>query len=132
MNTILRNTTIPQRLTFTFVMIALLFGAATIYSLTNFKSALLTAKQNEIQNLVDGGYSNAMYYAKLAQTGEMSHAAAKEAAANSLRTIRYGGGGYLWVNDMNSTMVMHPIKPALEGKTFPSSKMPTENSFSER
>jgi signal transduction histidine kinase len=29
--------------------------------------------------------------------------------------MRYEDDGYFWINDMNNIMVMHPIKPALEG-----------------
>jgi len=31
---------------------------------------------------------------------------------------RYGSSGYFWINDMNYTMIMHPIKPEYNGKTF--------------
>ncbi len=31
---------------------------------------------------------------------------------------RYGSNGYFWINDMNYTMIMHPIKPEYNGKTF--------------
>ena len=32
--------------------------------------------------------------------------------------MRYGKNGYFWINDLNYKMVMHPIKPQLDGKVF--------------
>ncbi|SFV49937.1 Methyl-accepting chemotaxis protein [hydrothermal vent metagenome] len=42
----------------------------------------------------------------------------KKEALNKIKSIRYGKSGYFWVNDMHYKMVMHPIKPNLDGKTF--------------
>ena len=39
-------------------------------------------------------------------------------ALNSIKNIRFGKSGYFWINDMNYKMVMHPIKPQLDGKVF--------------
>jgi methyl-accepting chemotaxis protein len=33
--------------------------------------------------------------------------------------------GYFWINDMNNIMVMHPIKPALEGQNLADLEDPT-------
>ena len=37
---------------------------------------------------------------------------------NIVKVARYGKSGYFWINDMNYKMVMHPIKPSLDGKVF--------------
>ncbi len=42
----------------------------------------------------------------------------KEKIKNIVRSARFGKSGYFWINDMDYKMVMHPIKPQLEGKTF--------------
>ena len=42
-----------------------------------------------------------------------------EAKANALKIVsqqRYGGSGYLWINDSTNLMIMHAVKPALNGK----------------
>jgi len=33
-------------------------------------------------------------------------------------SVRYGENGYFWVNDMDAVMIMHPIKPTLDGKNL--------------
>ena len=37
-------------------------------------------------------------------------------ARNAIARMRYGDNEYFWINDMQGTMVMHPIKPELNGK----------------
>ncbi|NPA24871.1 MAG: methyl-accepting chemotaxis protein [Deltaproteobacteria bacterium] len=33
-----------------------------------------------------------------------------------VRNARYDNGNYIWINDMQPRMIMHPIKPSLDGK----------------
>jgi methyl-accepting chemotaxis protein len=35
-----------------------------------------------------------------------------------IKYSRYGKNGYFWVNDMDYKMIMHPIKPTYDSKTF--------------
>ncbi|RLA79645.1 MAG: hypothetical protein DRG78_12555, partial [Epsilonproteobacteria bacterium] len=39
-------------------------------------------------------------------------------AMRAIKKLRYGKNGYFWINDMNNKMLMHPIKPEFDGKTF--------------
>ena len=55
-------------------------------------------------------------YAADAQAGRISDADAKRLALTALRALRYQGEEYVWVNDMQPVILMHPIKPELEGK----------------
>ncbi len=41
-----------------------------------------------------------------------------------VRMARYDGGNYIWINDMTPVMVMHPINPALNGKSLSDFKDP--------
>jgi len=40
----------------------------------------------------------------------------KKDALAEIAKLRYGKNGYFWIHDVNDRMVMHPIKPALNGK----------------
>ncbi len=59
-----------------------------------------------------------------ATRGEVSRERAQREALATLRAMRFDGGkGYLWINDVGRPfprMVMHPVLPALEGKTLDS------------
>ena len=51
----------------------------------------------------------------------------KQAQYQALQTIsklRYDNTNYFWINDYQPEMVMHPIKPALEGKDLTNNKDP--------
>ena len=48
--------------------------------------------------------------------GKLSREQAQQAAISAIKSIRYGGGDYFWINDMSHRMVMHPIHPSLDGK----------------
>ncbi|WP_374031050.1 cache domain-containing protein [Bdellovibrio bacteriovorus] len=38
--------------------------------------------------------------------------------------LRYSGNEYFWINDLHPTMLMHPIKPELNGKDLSGFKDP--------
>jgi len=46
--------------------------------------------------------------------GEMSREQAQAAAAQAIKSLRYRGSEYFWINDMQGQMIMHPMKPALD------------------
>ncbi|MCK6426988.1 MAG: methyl-accepting chemotaxis protein [Burkholderiaceae bacterium] len=49
-------------------------------------------------------------------SGRWSRAQAQQAAREAIARLRYGDGEYFWINDMQPRMVMHPIKPELDGQ----------------
>lgn len=50
----------------------------------------------------------------------------KNDAIETIKNMRYGNDniGYFWINDLQPKMIMHPIKPALDGKDLTNSKDP--------
>ncbi|MCP4971971.1 MAG: methyl-accepting chemotaxis protein, partial [Arcobacter sp.] len=58
-------------------------------------------------------------------TGEYVDNVTKKLQKEALKTIseiRYGKNGYYWINDSSPKMIMHPIKPELNGKDLSKSK----------
>jgi methyl-accepting chemotaxis protein len=49
---------------------------------------------------------------------EMSEDDLKELIINIVKSSRYGRSGYIWINDFDYKMVMHPIKPEFNNKKF--------------
>jgi methyl-accepting chemotaxis protein len=41
-----------------------------------------------------------------------------------VKNSKYGKSGYFWINDKHPTMIMHPIKPALDGRDLTNVKDP--------
>ncbi len=93
-----------------------LLVAASGFSLITLRGTLMEDRQAKTHDLVEAGWSVTAAYGAKAAKGEMTEADAKAAALAALAGMRYGGGNYLWVNDMTPTMVMHPAKPELNGK----------------
>lgn len=63
--------------------------------------------------------------ASLARQGKISRQTAKIRAKNSIKKMRYGDSGYIWINDTRlpyPRMIMHPIQPALNGKILKSKR----------
>ena len=54
----------------------------------------------------------------------MTDAQAQKSAIAALESIRYSGKEYVWINDMQVVMVMHPIRPELNGKNLSLNKDP--------
>ena len=52
----------------------------------------------------------------LERAGQVDRAGAQALARQALASLRYGDGGYFWINDMQPRIVMHPTQPALEGQ----------------
>ncbi len=63
-------------------------------------------------------------YHKMEQDGALTRDEAQAKALEVVGAMRYGKDGYLWVNDMQPVMVMHPIKPELNGKNLSENKDP--------
>jgi methyl-accepting chemotaxis protein len=50
--------------------------------------------------------------------GKVPDAELKEIIKTVVESSKYGESGYFWINDFDANIVMHPIKPALNGKNM--------------
>jgi methyl-accepting chemotaxis protein len=80
------------------------------------RSQLLADRQEKIRNLVEVAQATVSLYEKQAREGKISADEAKRLAIDSVRSMRYDKTEYFWINDLNAVIVMHPIKPELDGK----------------
>jgi methyl-accepting chemotaxis protein len=47
--------------------------------------------------------------------GRLTRAQAQQAAIATVGRLHYGEGGYFWIHDLRPRMLVHPMRPALEG-----------------
>ena len=87
-----------------------------IYLLISGRQQMLEDRQAKVRNLVEVAHATVAHYEKAAKEGKYTEDEAKKAAADALRSLRYDKVEYFWINDLNDLMVMHPIKPELDGK----------------
>ena len=59
-----------------------------------------------------------------AKSGAMSEDQAKAVAKAAIAQMRHGDGDYFWLQDASARVVMHPIKPELNGKDMSDFKDP--------
>jgi len=112
----LRKFTIQQRLSMLVVLIIIGLSVLDIMSLSEEYKSLLEQKKHTTQELVDSAYGIVQHHYALQQKGELSESKAKEQTLSILASLRYDTNNYYWVNDFTPNMIMHPIKPALNGK----------------
>ncbi|SME97086.1 methyl-accepting chemotaxis protein [Desulfovibrio gilichinskyi] len=54
----------------------------------------------------------------LANHNKLSATELEKEIKELVRAIRYDGNNYIWINDMQAKIIMHPISPELEGKNL--------------
>jgi methyl-accepting chemotaxis protein len=97
-----------------------LVAAAGLLTLAGFwihgeYSRILHDKEEKVRELVEVPYSIVVQQQQLEAAGKLSRAQAQQRALEIIGAMRYGEGNYFWVNDMHPTMVLHPLKPELNG-----------------
>ena len=107
-----------------FVTCFILVGTCTIifYSMNDTIKQIryediLDGYKKEVKSQVQSGITVVSHYYDKYRAGEMDEKQAQTAALEALRSLRYGdkGDGYIWVDDTDYNLVMHPILPEKEG-----------------
>jgi methyl-accepting chemotaxis protein len=89
------------------------------------RNLLLDERAANVRQVVETVHGIAVHYHALAAKGEMSDAEAQQRAMEAMRPLRYSGNEYFWVNDMVPRMLMHPIRPELQGQDLSGNKDPS-------
>jgi len=114
----LRQFSIKQRLIV--LNISALLGILVLFGITlsNTESNLYTLKKEENKHSVEVARTLVAHHYGLQQSGVLSEHEAQTAALAALQNLRFDKTNYFWVNDQTPTMIMHPIKPTLDGKNI--------------
>ncbi len=93
-------------------------GLVVLSAITIFQTAIDLREQKDIQLrlLTENAISVIAGFHKKARDGAITEQEAMEGAKNAIGAMRYDGKEYFWINDMSAVVVMHPIKPQLNGK----------------
>jgi methyl-accepting chemotaxis protein len=86
--------------------------------------SLKQQKQIELQHLGELALGIVKEEHAAAEKGDVAVADAQKRAMTRVAALRYGNNDYFWINDMQPRMVMHPIKPELNGQDITSLKDP--------
>ena len=100
-----------------------LLGVAFLDS-RELASSLDQQKQIELRHLGELALGIVKEEHAAAQKGGVSDADAQKRAMARIAALRYGNNDYFWINDMHPKMVMHPIKPEMNGNDLSTYKDP--------
>jgi methyl-accepting chemotaxis protein len=93
--------------------------------LASERTLILEERQESVRQTVETAHGLAVHFHALSAQGKITEEQAKGLVLDAMRSLRYSKSEYFWINDMHPKMVMHPIKPELEGKDLSENKDPT-------
>ncbi|TYL96346.1 HAMP domain-containing protein [Bradyrhizobium rifense] len=96
-------------------------------ALSTLRGQMVADRQAKILQMVDVVYGILTHQQKLESEGKLTREQAQAAAIAEIKSLRYDKVEYFWLNDMAAKMIMHPIKPELDGKDLSDMKDPTGN-----
>ncbi len=95
-----------------------------LYFMPLVEEKMLDGKKEGVKNVVDVAFGTFYEYETLVKDGKISREDAQKQLAERIRSLRYRDNDYFWINNMSQIMIMHPIKPALEGVDLTDNKDP--------
>jgi methyl-accepting chemotaxis protein len=121
----LRTLTISKRLAMLNISALVGLLVLTAVFLASEHRLIMEERQNSVRQTVEVAHSLVASYHGLVAQGKATDTEAQAQAKTALKALRYSGSEYIWINDMQPAMVMHPIKPELDGKNLSENKDPT-------
>ena len=100
-------------------------AAIIAFNALQVRSALMAEKQLKTRHLVEAAYGVLEFWHAKQKTGAVDEETAKREAAATIKSMRYEGKEYFWLNDFTTPvpkMIMHPAVPALDGKVLDAEK----------
>lgn len=95
-------------------------GTVVLFALNliEFRDKLYESRTQDIQHAVQLAEGVAKSFEERSRSGDLTEEQARAGAVAEIKKLRYGDGEYFWINDMAGVMLMHPIKPKLDGKNL--------------
>ncbi len=125
MTRFLRRLTIVGRLWLVATIATVCLAGVTAVSLHVLESRSLEERNAKVRATVETVHGILAHHGALAEAGKMTRDEAQKAALETIRALRYDEREYFWINDTHPTMIMHPVKPELEGKDLSAFADPT-------
>lgn len=113
---LLRQLPISRKLWLLTLLTAAGLITTTLFALAEYHRDLIQEKKAQTQALVETTYSVVADLHAKAEAGNFDRQEAQTRAKEVIKSLRYDDSNYFWINDFNARIVMHPIKPQLDGK----------------
>jgi methyl-accepting chemotaxis protein len=105
-------------------VVALCFSALVFWIMATYRNDIFAEQRIQVQRLVESAHGILQFQATRAAAGEVPLEVAQEEARQAIRSLRYAGAEYFWINDLHPRMVMHPIRPELDGSDLTNTRDP--------
>ena len=120
-----RNWTILSKiLSISITTITLLLLGVIFYVLPYMEKHLMEEKIAATKGVVETAASLIESHIQEAKDGKITEAEAKARSLEDLQTMRYHGDEYFWINDLEPKILVHGVKPELNGKNASDIKDP--------
>ncbi|HOW56292.1 MAG TPA: cache domain-containing protein, partial [Syntrophorhabdaceae bacterium] len=104
--------------------IAIIMAGMIFYYIPLLKNKLMGEKRTALKDYTEIVYTLVNSYETKVKSGELKADEAKQRALANIKALRYSEGEYFFIMDGSGKMVMHPIKPELDGKDMINEKDP--------
>ena len=105
-----------------------LIGLAAMQA-NNLADSLKQQRQSELSHLAQLAKDIAREEYDAALRDHSPDELARKTAAARIGKLRYGNDDYFWINDLGARMIMHPVKPEMEGQNYADLKDSTGKRF---
>ncbi|HEY8023189.1 MAG TPA: methyl-accepting chemotaxis protein [Burkholderiaceae bacterium] len=122
MSRLFQSLTIAKKLGLLIASAVLGVTILTALFLISEKQLITDERESNVKQAVETASGVLEYYNGLATAGSLPLAEAQQKALDTIKGMRYGGNEYFWVNDFRPIMLMHPIKPELNGTSVSQNK----------
>ncbi|MCV3767706.1 methyl-accepting chemotaxis protein [Rhizobium sp. TRM95796] len=121
----MQNFSVSSRLYALVALAFLVLGGVFYFSLTTTDAQMMSDRRMLLSSIDDNAMAIATAAHALETSGKLTRDQAQARAMETIGALRYGDNGYVWINDLDQTMIMHPTKPELNGKDVSGMKDPT-------
>ncbi|MDF1633927.1 methyl-accepting chemotaxis protein [Mycoplana sp. MJR14] len=101
------------------------FSAVSVYTLFHYQDAMVAERKSKLRAMDQNLVKLFEFYHGQETSGALTREEAQARAKDAVRSLRYEDNGYFWINDLDSRIVMHPIKPELDNTDQSGMKDPT-------
>ena len=113
------------------VSVSLMTAVIIFYFMPLIEQKVMEGKKEGVKNVVDVAFGVFLEYDALIKNGRISPKEARELVKQRIGALRYDEKEYFWINDLHPIMIMHPIRPELDGKDLTENQDPNgQSSFS--
>lgn len=111
-------------ITISVVSVTFITLVTLLYFMPLVEQKILEGKKKGLENVVNVAYSFFQEYDSLVANGKLSLGDAKAQLAQRIKILRHSDKEYFWINDLNHMMIIHPLRPELDGTDMTDEKDP--------